>query len=127
MKLVVDSECFIYKNSCYSLISSEVYLFFQTVLYINPPQIILFANFWKLISSSFHHLDMTLAVAEALHPNTPICKVLAELYRPSGLLLLCGIMSCEILSIGKPEKKAHVGTPKCYVKFEMKREKFCFA
>ena len=25
----------------------------------------------KLISSSFHRLDMTLAVAEALNPNTP--------------------------------------------------------
>ena len=25
----------------------------------------------KLISSSFHHLDMTLAVAEALNPNKP--------------------------------------------------------
>ena len=50
-----------YKNRCYSLISNEVYLFSQTVLYINPPQIILFATF---------------------------CKVSAELYRPSGLLFL---------------------------------------
>ena len=48
-----------YKNRCYSLISNEVYLFSQTVLYINPHQIILFTNF---------------------------CKVSAELYRPSGLL-----------------------------------------
>ena len=43
------------------LISNEVYLFSQTLSYnVNPPQIILFANF---------------------------CKISAELYRPSGLLL----------------------------------------
>ena len=31
-----------------SLISNEVYVFSQTVLYVNPPQIILFANFYKV-------------------------------------------------------------------------------
>ena len=30
----------------------------------------------KLISSSFHRLDMTLAVAEALNPNKPIYRAL---------------------------------------------------
>ena len=33
----------------------------------------------KLISSSFHRLDMTLAVAEALHPNNPKPSPNAEL------------------------------------------------
>ena len=31
----------------------------------------------KLISSSFHHLDMTLAVAEALNPNKPKPRLLS--------------------------------------------------
>ena len=46
-------------------------MFSQTVLYVNPPQIILFANF---------------------------CKVSAELYRPSGLLLFLSFLFLSLVS-----------------------------
>ena len=41
----------------------------------------------KLISSSFHRLDMTLAVAEALNPNKPILPMTSLIY--VRIFLLC--------------------------------------
>ena len=50
-----------------------IYVSFQTNIQVGrwfPPGTPV-SSTRKLISSSFHRLDMTLAVAEALNPNTP--------------------------------------------------------
>ena len=59
----------------------------------------------KLISSSFHRLDMTLAVAEALNPNKPnldMTLAVAEALNPNKPNLDMTLAVAEALNPNKP-------------------------
>ena len=49
----------------------------------------------KLISSSFHRLDMTLAVAEALNPNKPKPKPVADIDHKIDPCIMHGLSVIE--------------------------------
>ena len=74
----------------------------------------------KLISSSFHCLDMTLAVAEALKPNIPISRraalpgsrvytdIASQTLRTMSSLSECfGLFLCEEASLSPGETLSH--------------------